>query len=1304
MGAALPKLFLSYGRGDDEPFVKKLYQRLDAEGFSVWWDRECMPSRALTFLKEIREAVRASDRVVVVIGPSCVRSAYCRAEWQAALAESKVVNPILRLGDHTLLPPELGNFHCPDLRHDALYEERIREVLRILTEPIPMLGELFGGVPDVPPHFQPRPDDLSRLVSEVLIDETRPVTLTGPGRVTVLHGMGGGGKSVLAAAFARSTSTRRSFRDGVFWINAGEAAEPQSLIAQLARGFGATDIVKALAERNVLLVVDSAWRVDQVEPIVDALGASCRLLITTRVRELATSIGGTSVELGELSVQAGLQHLADWAGVSPADLPEDARQVAHECGYLPFALALNGAMHEQGVSWSDLLGALHNAQIDYAEQRFKSYPYPTVLKSISVSMSALEVEEPLAVKRLTELAAFHTEAGIPEKAVVALWGQTGSLGSNLASKTLTKLAGRSLIRLDGEGGRRRILIHDLQLDYLLCIADRAGLNRLLVAAYEKACAGRWSEVPADGYIHEHLVRHLLADGRQREIAALLVSDTPTGSNAWHAASEAVDNITGYLADLDRVSATTEDEAEVLRLALMRTSVEDSLTRVPVAVNVLLLTGGKTSSATALTAAMRIADPERRVAALLELVPKIPEGDRREILNACLNTVRTRGNQVQARYLPQIAMQFTGEEQQSLVREGLAAARTISVDDIRAARLGKLLPLVPAELKPEVATQAADALNSSVKSGSSREAVRAVLPHMPELASQLLNPARAIGEPFLQAMAFESIVPFLPQDARDDAAREGIAYFEQSGAMGLWIVISLARHIPAYDMRALIQRAVSTDTRQVPALIDALPNLLEGSALGAALEDIAAYAEGFEEPTRTETLISLLPHRDSAGVRAEVERLLRGIRELSYDTWQRDAYLKMLGYLDRDQLLDVRKKLSVINDGPQVLAAAAELARDADASLRRDLLTRVLALPDSREKFVALVALARDEGARDAAYGMRDAIQQWQRMSSPAMALASLMNIPQQRDNVLEAAWKSALAMPGFAGEQELVELAPMLPEIARVTGFRALLRNSEQLSAHRQQYWSGGARISDNSSAVADTLERIATSLPGALLTEAQEVVHRMTNDAWRCIALCHLVPVLDGHARESSSQELSRLIECDALMVDSESDEQLVASICRALPRVLTSGVPNVQPFRDCLRTALALVDASYIPGLINAASGAMTVEEVQALAERALARSNIFTSVRVAPFRPTEDRWTVFKEAMQYTETAADAVKALLGAPKEVRVQAWKQGLASAGKNRAEVANQLAVAAPLAVSIDKTALLNSAARSLMKVQAWWS
>jgi len=75
-------IFLSYARGDDEPFAKRLYQDLSAHGFSVWWDRVSMPGRALTFLQEIRDAITARDRFVLVVGPKAVTSDYVRAEWR----------------------------------------------------------------------------------------------------------------------------------------------------------------------------------------------------------------------------------------------------------------------------------------------------------------------------------------------------------------------------------------------------------------------------------------------------------------------------------------------------------------------------------------------------------------------------------------------------------------------------------------------------------------------------------------------------------------------------------------------------------------------------------------------------------------------------------------------------------------------------------------------------------------------------------------------------------------------------------------------------------------------------------------------------------------------------------------------------------------------------------------------------------------------------------------------------------------------------------------------------------------------
>lgn len=62
-------IFLSYDRGDDKPFVERLCEALKARGLDVWFDRESMPSRRLTFHQEIRDAIAAHERLVLVVGP-----------------------------------------------------------------------------------------------------------------------------------------------------------------------------------------------------------------------------------------------------------------------------------------------------------------------------------------------------------------------------------------------------------------------------------------------------------------------------------------------------------------------------------------------------------------------------------------------------------------------------------------------------------------------------------------------------------------------------------------------------------------------------------------------------------------------------------------------------------------------------------------------------------------------------------------------------------------------------------------------------------------------------------------------------------------------------------------------------------------------------------------------------------------------------------------------------------------------------------------------------------------------------------
>jgi len=535
-----------------------------------------MPSRALTFLHEVRDAIHNAERVVVVLGPHALGSDYVRAEWQHALAEAKVVVPILRLGTYLDLPAELGSLHCPNCTAARPEMESFAEIERILTDPVPPLGLIRGELPDLPAHFQPRPSDITAIAHEVFRDLESPDTMTGPERIVLIHGMGGVGKSVLAAVFGRSTSTRRTFPDGVVWL----AANPETRPLDLLRRFGqlitgsaqsyaneetaTTELRQLLAGRRTLLVIDNVWHVEQLEHLLGSLDVSARILATARDAGLATGLGARAVEIGELSEEAALQQLADWVHQTVDRLPPAASELARQCGYLPLALALNGAMLADKVDWQDLIAALRSAELDYAEKRLGQYPHPTVLRSIKVSIDALQTGNPEALARYRALVAFDLQFGVPEAAVAMLWDHLHADSDRATRKILSVLMSKALLRMMGESPNRTIFLHDLLIDYLLATVDgERDMNGELLEAYRRKCPSGWPTGPNDGYFFEHLAHHLSAAGRTDELCDLL-----TRSPQWMEAKCAnCHGDSATVTDLDLAMATLPNDRTLERIKL-----------------------------------------------------------------------------------------------------------------------------------------------------------------------------------------------------------------------------------------------------------------------------------------------------------------------------------------------------------------------------------------------------------------------------------------------------------------------------------------------------------------------------------------------------------------------------------------------------------------------------------------------------------------------------------------------------------------------------------------------------------------
>ena len=381
-----------------------------------------------------------------------------------------------------------------------------------------------------------RPDQLNQVL-DALIGAPSDGPLVG------LVGMGGSGKSVLAAAAARDPKVREAFPDGQFWLELGTHPPLLQLQAGLAAALGdsgpITDVPQGrarlsrlLGERRCLLVLDNVWDQTHVSAFAVA-GPPCRVLVTTR--DTATVPRAAVVPLGELSPEAATRLLAAWAGIPPGDPPEEAALVARECGYLPLALAVCGALINAGShDWSQLLDLLCHADLDALPIQLEDYPHPSLAVALAASIDTLA---PQARDRYLQLAVFQGQGPVPAATLQVLWG----LGGQHTTALIGDLAHKSLLR--AEAGR--ISLHDLQMDYLVRrAADLPALHDRLVAAYRDRCPAGWASGPNDGYFYQHLAHHLRQADRIPELTALLLDLD------WMTAKLATGTIPGLLADYD----------------------------------------------------------------------------------------------------------------------------------------------------------------------------------------------------------------------------------------------------------------------------------------------------------------------------------------------------------------------------------------------------------------------------------------------------------------------------------------------------------------------------------------------------------------------------------------------------------------------------------------------------------------------------------------------------------------------------------------------------------------------------------
>ncbi len=429
-------------------------------------------------------------------------------------------------------------------------------------------------LPDLPPlaRFLPRQDEVDACRELLLADDRGAVAITAPSPIA-LRGMGGVGKSVLANAVARDPKIRERFHDGIFWVSVGQdgaGQEAKALALQADLGFqlgAAPDIRSAqkgkehlrrfLVDKACLIVLDDVWDIRDAQRL-DVAGLRSRILLTTRDGSLVNDLAAKEYPLGLLGEDLAATLLEKWSG-KPVRGDVAALDVVRECGCLPLALAICGAMARDGIPWADIAFELRTTEVLSRSRPGIDPHYETILKSIQASVNFLAKAEAMAVESYLRLAVFGPDRQVQEGVVTMFWQETARCSESKARFWLSTFERKSLLNLEGQTPHRRVSLHDLHHDYIRQSHSVLCLHHELVNAYRPKCPGGWSGGPDDGYFFQHLPYHLSQAGLGDELRGLLLSFH------WLAAKLKATDIVQLIADFDLAPA--EDAIILLRDAL-----------------------------------------------------------------------------------------------------------------------------------------------------------------------------------------------------------------------------------------------------------------------------------------------------------------------------------------------------------------------------------------------------------------------------------------------------------------------------------------------------------------------------------------------------------------------------------------------------------------------------------------------------------------------------------------------------------------------------------------------------------------
>ncbi|MFG6105395.1 NB-ARC domain-containing protein [Leptothoe sp. EHU-05/26/07-4] len=1004
----------------------------------------------------------------------------------------------------------------------------------------------------MPRHYVQRPEHFE-AIKAMLLDESTPGTLV----ISAIYGMGGIGKSVLAAALVQNGEIQQQFPDGVLWVTLGQQPDMLSMVNLWIRQLGDNDynpttlqaaslhLRTLLADKKALLVIDDVWHPEHVEPF-RIRGVGCHVLVTTRQTKI---IDSERYDLDLMTPQQSLELLTRCLPTSLSDAEKSsAVTFAKEVGYLPLALELAAAQIKDGVTWDELLTAFqsemaHPEALDIdsdvaslsneAIQKRRS-----LVASFKLTLKLLSREQ---LKQFAWLGIVPEDVSLTQPMAATLWG----VSPVQASKLLREFKNRALLlsqaQRSGEKPTYRIhdLVHDLAKNLLTheqYLGDLPGLGLTVEEAHSQFLEryrvqtqnDLWHTVPADGYIHSHLAWHFEQAGQPELMHQLLKESTPDGRNGWYEACEKLGQTASFVTDVARAwqaaeglydQNATESIALQCRYALITTSLNSLSQNLSPALIALFIQEGVWQPAQGLTYVKHM-NPWQRVDSLTELLPYLSKAQISEFWDL-VYSLRPQQIQYKSRNLIKL-LPYLSKAQ---ISEFWNLICSLQPQQIQLKVISEIASSCPKSQLSKALTMAC-----SMQSESNRtDALSGLVKYLQQLVSETFAAACLSQDEWNQGEILRALAPYL------SAAQLNTAWKLTCSMQSKWSQVgtlsALVPHLSEVQLSQALTMACSIqDESDRAKVLSALVPHLSEVQLSQALTMACSIQD---ESDRAYALIGIAKYLPEV-----VSEALEVTRSIQNEFDRVSAIRELAPYLSEAQLSQALALARMIQDEsdrayaligiakylPEVVSEALEVTRSIQNEFDRVSAIRELAPYLSEAQLSQALALARmiqDESNR--AYALIGIAKYLPEVVSEALEVTRSLHNESERYSAIRE-------LAQYLSETQLSQALALA---------RSLHNESERYSAIRElaQYLSETqlsqalalARLIKDEPDRANALSAIATYLP-ELVSEALTVTRSIQKDSDRAKALSALVPYQPELVNEVLSLLLSMKYEADLL------------------------------------------------------------------------------------------------------------------------------------------------------------------------------